>query len=144
MSSTPVIVAYTYQAPIQKVWEALTDAARMKAWYFDIADFRPEPGFKFGFVVTNEGKIYDHRCEVLEATAPNKLTYSWRYEGYPGLSVVTFALQALTAETTQLRLTHSGLDTFPADQPAFSAASFTAGWQHILGTSLADYVITGA
>lgn len=32
----------TYGAPLEKVWNAITDKDRMRQWYFDIPDFKGE------------------------------------------------------------------------------------------------------
>lgn len=43
----PIIVQYKVNAPIEKVWKALTNMAEMKSWYFDIPDFELEVGRQF-------------------------------------------------------------------------------------------------
>ena len=68
-----------------------------------------------------------------------KLTHSWQYDGYAGKSFVTFELFA-EGDKTLLRLTHTGLETFPQNNPDFAIGSFTKGWTHILGTSLPGYL----
>ena len=50
----PIIVERTYNAPIEKVWNAITNKDEMKKWYFDLAEFKAEPGFEFQFY--GEGK----------------------------------------------------------------------------------------
>ncbi len=40
MNANTIIVEELYQAPLEKVWHALTDKDQMKQWYFDIPDFR--------------------------------------------------------------------------------------------------------
>ena len=42
--SDPIIVERTYNAPIEKVWNAITDREEMKKWYFELAEFKAEPG----------------------------------------------------------------------------------------------------
>jgi len=34
-----VVVKKELHAPVEKVWQALTDKTLMKKWYFDIPDF---------------------------------------------------------------------------------------------------------
>jgi uncharacterized protein YndB with AHSA1/START domain len=34
---------------LRSVWKAITNAADMKQWYFDIPGFKPEVGFEFSF-----------------------------------------------------------------------------------------------
>jgi len=45
MKENPVIVEAVYHAPDNKVWRAITDKKEMKQWYFDVSDFKPDPGF---------------------------------------------------------------------------------------------------
>lgn len=141
LHSQPFIIERMYNAPVAKVWQALTDNAEMKKWYFDIAGFKPEVGFEFSFVGQGkEGENYVHLCKVTEVIKEKKLTYSWRYKGYEGNSFVTFELSA-EGEKTKLKLTHAGLETFPAtNSNAFAKANFAEGWTHITGTSLKQFV----
>lgn len=138
-----VIVERTYEAPIGRVWQALTDKTQMKQWYFDVSDFKPEPGFKFEFTGGDETVRYRHLCEVIEADKPNKLSYTWQYENIEGVSLVTIELFAEADERTRVRLTHSGLD-FKTDDKNFQPSSFDAGWNHILETSLRNFVEMGS
>jgi uncharacterized protein YndB with AHSA1/START domain len=137
-----VSVERTYEAPIERVWDALTKKDQMKQWYFDVSDFRPEPGFQFEFTGGDQNVSYRHLCEVVEATRPNKLSYTWRYENIEGVSLVTIELFPETENRTRVKLTHSGLD-FKTDDPNFKPASFNAGWNEILGTSLRNFVEKG-
>jgi hypothetical protein len=43
------------------------------------------------------------------------------------------------AGKTRLKLTHEGLETFPASNPDFAKESFTEGWTHIIGKSLKEF-----
>ena len=133
-----------YDAPIERVWKALTDKDHMKAWYFDIADFRPEPGFEFSFTGGKDDEPFVHHCRVVEVNPPNKLSYTWTYEGYPGQSLVTFELDEPTPRKTRLTLTHRDIDTFPAGNDSFAPSSFSEGWNFILGESLRNFVETAS
>ena len=139
MNNEPFVIERTYNAPIEKVWKALTDKQQMKQWYFDIAEFKPEVGFEFTFTGGSEEKKYTHLCKVLEVIPNKKLSYSWRYEGYPGSSIVTFELFDEGKET-RIRLTHEGIETFPKNLADFAKESFAKGWTYIIGTSLKDFV----
>jgi uncharacterized protein YndB with AHSA1/START domain len=140
MLSKPLVTERIYNAPVAKVWKAITDNNEMKKWYFDIADFKPEVGFEFEFNGEGkEGEKYFHLCKVTEVIPEKKLTYSWRYDGLEGNSFVTFELSA-EGEKTKLTLTHTGLETFPANNPDFAKESFTKGWNYITGTSLKQFV----
>ena len=135
----PIIIERTFDAPITQVWEAITDNSKLKHWYFELADFKPEVGFEFHFNGGPPDKVYTHLCKVTEVVPGRKLSYSWRYENYPGTSLLMFELFP-EGEKTRLKLTHEGIETFPKDDPNFAKSSFTAGWTHIIGTSLKDFL----
>ncbi len=43
-------------------------------------------------------------------------------------------------EKTRLKLTHTGLETFPAINPDFAKENFAQGWEHIIGKSLKEFL----
>jgi uncharacterized protein YndB with AHSA1/START domain len=141
MKIEPFVIERTLHAPADKVWKAITDREQMKKWYFDIEKFRPEKGFEFQFAATNEGKTFVHLCEIKEVAPGRKLSYSWRYEGYEGNSLVTFELFP-EGDQTRLKLTHEGLETFPQNNPDFAKGNFVGGWTQIIGSSLKGFVET--
>ncbi|WP_316818617.1 SRPBCC domain-containing protein [Pedobacter nyackensis] len=143
METKPLIVECTYHAPIEKVWEAITDRDQMKEWYFELEEFKAEKGFKFQFTGGDEKEQYLHVCEVLFVDEPNKISYTWTYpEHNTGYSVVSWELFKEGEQETRLKLSHEGLDSFPKDHPNFAVASFTAGWTFIIGESLKKYLET--
>lgn len=140
MKQEPIVVERTYNAPAERVWRALTDKNKMKQWYFDIADFKPQEGFEFRFVgKDHDGKDWIHICTVTEVIPNQKLKHSWRYEGYDGNSYVTWELFP-EGDSTRVKLTHEGLETFPATVTAFARNNFVEGWNAILGTMLQEFV----
>lgn len=139
MQPQPFVIERIFKAPVSQVWKAITDKDEMKQWYFDLETFKPEVGFEFQFSAGSEEKKYLHICKITEVIPQKKLTYSWRYEGYEGLSFVCFELFPEGDNSTRLKLTHSGLETFP-QIPGFMKENFAAGWTEIIGTSLKKYV----
>jgi uncharacterized protein YndB with AHSA1/START domain len=139
MKTDSFLIERTFNAPITTVWEAITDAHKMQQWYFNIENFKAELGFKFQFLAGDDKKKYLHICEIKEVEAGKKLAYTWAYDNYPGKSCVKFELFN-AGLNTRLTLTHTGLDTFPKDDPAFTRESFAAGWTHIIGTSLKNFL----
>lgn len=136
----PIIIERTYNAPVEKIWKALTDVVEMKKWYFDLAEFKAEPGFEFSFYGEGtQGEKFLHLCKITDAEPNRKLRYSWRYDQYPGISYVSFELFP-EGDKTKLKLTHEGLESFPADNPAFAKQNFVQGWTEITGTSLKNYL----
>jgi len=133
-----VVVERTLNAPVARVWKALTDVDQMRDWYFDLKEFRPQIGFEFEFVVEHEGNSYHHLCRVTEVVPQKKIAYTWRYKCEPGNSLVTIELRP-EGEKTRLKLTHTGIETFPKT-PAYERKNFEAGWTAIIGTELKQFV----
>src|SRR5947208_15224637 len=107
-----VVIERTFNAPVAKVWNAITDAEEMRQWYFDLKEFKPEIGFEFEFTVEHEGNRYHHLCKITEVISQKKLAYTWRYANVEGNSLVTFELFA-EGNKTRLKLTHEGIHTLP-------------------------------
>jgi uncharacterized protein YndB with AHSA1/START domain len=138
MTTEAIVIERTFNAPLARVWKALTDVDQMRVWYFDLKEFKPEVGFEFEFVVEHEGSTYHHLCKVTEVVPEKKIAYTWRYKGEPGDSLVTFELSP-DGEKTRLTLTHSGIETFPKT-PAYARKNFEAGWTEIVGSELRRFV----
>jgi uncharacterized protein YndB with AHSA1/START domain len=139
MSNEPFVIERTFNAAPEKVWKALTNYEDMKQWYFDLPGFKAEQGYEFHFRGGPEDRQYKHICKVTEAIPGKKLSYSWRYEGHTGNSEVSFELFP-EGDRTRVKLTHTGLDSFPADQPDLAKKNFEAGWTEIIGNSLRKFL----
>ena len=134
----PLIVERTFNASVATVWKAITTKDEMKRWFFELEEFKAETGFVFQFAVEHKGFNYIHQCKVTKVVLNQALAFTWRYAGYEGDSLVTFELYA-EGQKTRLRLTHTGLETFPK-LPAFARTNFMEGWTQLVGTSLMDYI----
>jgi uncharacterized protein YndB with AHSA1/START domain len=140
MNNEPFVIERMLNAPVEKVWAAVTDAAQMKEWYFDLPGFKAEVGYAFKFEGGDTaGKVYLHLCTITEVVVNQKLSYTWRYDGYEGESLVSFELFAERG-STRIKLTHAGLETLPASNPDFAKENFAAGWTDIIGRSLVEFV----
>ncbi|WP_293303972.1 SRPBCC family protein [Pedobacter sp. UBA5917] len=140
MENEPVIVERVYNAPIDKVWKALTDNSEIKQWYFQLKEFKPEIGFKFQFTGgADDGPQYLHLCEITELVEGKKLAYTWRYDGLAGNSEVSWALFE-QGDKTLLKLTHTGLESFAANGPDFAKTSFNGGWNYFVNDALKKYL----
>lgn len=142
MEKAQVILERTYNAPIERVWQAITDVDQMKQWYMpNLTSFRPEVGFETGFTAGKKGvKEWPHVWKITEVVPNKKISYEWRYEGFPGNSLVTFELTPDNGKT-RLVLSHIGLETFEGDKnPGLEPHNFQEGWTQIIGTQLKDFV----
>jgi uncharacterized protein YndB with AHSA1/START domain len=133
-----VVIERTFNAPVERVWKALTDVEEMRQWYFNLKQFKAEVGFEFEFVVEHEGTTYHHLCKVTEVIPQKKIAYTWRYKGHEGDSLVTFELFT-DGNEARLKLTHQGLETFPKTA-AFARKNFEAGWTAIIDSELKQFL----
>lgn len=140
METQPLIVERTLNAPVSRVWQALTDNEQMKKWYFQLENFEPKVGFEFSFTGQgSKGEKFTHNCRITAVEPERKLSYTWAYDGYPGESEVSFELFEAAGQTL-VRITHTGIESFADNGPDFAITSFTQGWNHILGISLKEFV----
>jgi uncharacterized protein YndB with AHSA1/START domain len=136
----PLIIERSYNVPAGLIWKALTDPAEMKKWYFDIPGFKPVPGHEFQFVAGSDEKKYIHLCRVMEVVTGKKISYTWRYDGYEGGSEVTFEIFE-EGDTSLVRITHQGLETFPQETTDFARSNFEQGWTYFLDDALKNYLL---
>jgi uncharacterized protein YndB with AHSA1/START domain len=138
MTAEAIVMERTLNAPVARVWKALTDVDQMRQWYFDLKEFKPQVGFEFEFVVEHEGNSYHHLCRVTDVIPEKKIAYTWRYKGESGDSLVTFELSP-EGDKTRLKLTHTGIETFPKT-PAYAWKNFEGGWTALIDSELRQFV----
>ena len=140
MEKEQVIIERTYNAPVEKVWQAITDPDQMKQWYLPIEDFRAEVGFETTFDHHALGRVFPHIWKVTEVVPGERISYEWRYAGFPGNSRVTFELTA-DGDGTRITVTHTGLESFRGDQNLdLKPSNFKEGWTHFIGSQLKNFV----
>ena len=132
----------TYNAPVNMVWEAITDRTMMKEWYFNFdEDFKLETGAVFEWTAgDHDNNQWLHRGEMLEIITDEKLVHTWKYPGYSGTSTVSWNLSKLDDATTKVTLTHEFTIPFDSSVAALNTENFEAGWTHIINISLEAYL----
>jgi uncharacterized protein YndB with AHSA1/START domain len=107
----------TLNAPVAKVWKALTEGVQIPAWYGPMDEFRVEvhqwdckPGGKYRVAMhAPDGNVYTCIGEFKEIKPTQRLSYTWSWEGQdPMDSLVVFTIAPKGGETV-LRLSHTGL-----------------------------------
>ncbi len=141
MSMTePIVVEQFFPVPREAVWRAVTDPELMRRWYFvQIPDFRAAVGFETTFDVVSGVRTFRHLWEVTEVVPMQLLTYTWRYEAYPGAGATEWRLLD-TGEGTRLVLTCTGIESFPQEIPELRPESCRAGWEYFLQQRLPDFL----
>jgi uncharacterized protein YndB with AHSA1/START domain len=140
IETSPIVVEHDLAVTADEVWKTITEKDRMTQWFFESIDsFEPVVGFETQFDVKSADNEYRHQWRVTEVAPGIRMVVNWRYEGYGGDSFVTFELFPEN-QHTRLRLTHSGQDTFPRDNPDFSRESCTEAWNLFIGKRLKAYL----
>jgi len=141
MRDGSVIVEYVYNAPVERVWHAIINVEKMRQWYFPtLVEFEPEVGFETMFDVPHNGKVFPHIWKVTEVVPNKKISYEWKFGGYPGNSLVSFELFDEDGKT-RIVLTHDKLETFRGDiHPDLAKQNFVLGWTQFIGTALKEFV----
>lgn len=90
-----------FQAPIQKVWEAVATSEGLAAWFMP-NDFQAVVGHRFHL---NAGPFGMSPCQVTEVEPPHRLSFQWGKDW-----TITFELKE-KGEQTEFTLIHSGWDS---------------------------------
>ncbi len=88
----------TFNAPIQKVWDAVSTSEGMSAWFMP-NDFKAKEGHEFHI----QSPFGPSPCKVLVIDEPHKLSFAWDTDGW----VVKFLLEE-KGDQTGFTLIHSG------------------------------------
>ena len=131
---------FIYNTSPEKLWKALTEKEEMILWYFDLKEFKPEVGFEFRFWGGTEERQYLHICVITGLITGRKLCHTWSYDGIEGLTNLCFEIIPTKDGKTKLKLSHTGFETFPTNNPDLDVKNFEEGWNSILGTSLKNYL----
>jgi uncharacterized protein YndB with AHSA1/START domain len=139
--NTPVLLKRIFNSPVERVWHAITDINQMRLWYFpQLENFQPEKGFETQFNVHHEGKDFLHIWKVKDVVPMKKISVEWKYEGYPGNSLVSFELFP-QGNKTRLLLTHEGIESFmPAQYPELGKKNFIEGWTAFMDNQLKQFL----
>jgi uncharacterized protein YndB with AHSA1/START domain len=111
MSEIRIVRDYPY--PVATVWRALTDPDLIPRWTATGAGahpegFAPTPGTRFRFVAKpRPGWSGVVNCEVLEASEPNLLRYTWTDASGGAQTLVTYHLEP-TSTGTRFTYEHTG------------------------------------
>lgn|SRR5665213_2563683 len=135
------------EAPIERVWSALTQPASVSAWFCNGEEISID--LREGGVMTlNHGDHGAYKTVIVSVTPPNFFSYRWA-SAYPGelateenSTLVEFTLKS-TPRGTLLRVVESGFDTLviPEDRVAHAGyENHSQGWSSVIG-ELAKYVI---
>lgn len=116
-------------APLSKVWKALTEQKQIEKWFMAPDNFIPEVGTTFHMTGTKDGVSFPHTCTILEVIPEKKLSYTWNMTVIDGETIVTWELEE-QGKTTKLTLTHSQWDKVKFNTPVLSHNDYVNGWNY--------------
>jgi uncharacterized protein YndB with AHSA1/START domain len=128
------------QAPPERVWRALTDAAELLAWF----RVRIEGEIAAGNEVWMTSVLPQHAGQrwpvrIVELTPPRRVVWQWHPgEVDPALdysreprTTVTFTLEP-SGQGTRLSVAETGFDAIALERRAKAYADNTQGWTEVL------------
>ena len=131
-----VLIHRTYPAPVEDVWDAITDPERISRWFMPVTG-----DFRLGGKYQLEGNAGG---EVLRCEPPRLLKVSWIFgDAEPGSSEVEVRLSAAAGGGTDFELEHSAT-VDPGLWGQFGPGAVGVGWDlgllglglHLTGVSL--------
>jgi uncharacterized protein YndB with AHSA1/START domain len=118
----------TINAPVSKVWKALTDKNELTEWMMMPTTFEPVVGKEFTFKSETkeywDGWIY---CKVMEVEKNKKLSFTWNAQIVGADTLVTILIVEKGGKT-ELSLIHTGWEKLPAEARAKMIESHNGGW----------------
>ena len=140
MSTTETVLRLTrrFDAPPERVFDAWTDPELLRRWFHagqywttPDADVDLRPGGRYRLAMrTEEGDIHAVVGEYREVTRPNRLVYTWAWEGPADSEMAAESLVTVEFKGdgggTAVELTHTG---FPSDDNRDQHAH---GWEGCL------------
>ena len=136
----PIITKVVYDAPLKKVWAAVTELSHMQKWYFEMLEsFEAKVGFETSFLVIVEDRRYTHQWKVTEVIPYQKIVYDWIMAEHEGASYSMFELNE-KGEKTELTVTSVVTEPFPEGIAEFKRESGVQGWKYLLVDRLTEYL----
>lgn len=140
MTNTAIETVMDFDVPARDLWEAITNPANFKKWYFHVPHFTTTVGESFDFY-ESEARKYLHHCTVLEFEKGKKFVHTWEHpEQSKGSSVLTWLVEPIDEHHSKLILRHEGLESFADAGADFTPENYQMGWDAIIKTSLRNYL----
>ena len=118
-------------APVERVWEALTDAADVAQWFGDVVEIDLRPGGRARFGWTQYDSVVDAVVDIVEPLQ----RFAYRWAAVAGVGVedgpstrVEFTLVA-TATGTEVTVVETGFAALPDDIYESTLRENRSGWK---------------
>ncbi len=118
-----------FEAPIEKVWDALTAPEHLSKWFGDSAEVDLRPGGRARFGWSEFGASTEAIVEVVDR--PTQFSFRWEaLKDTPveqASTLVEFSLESV-GEGTRLTLVESGFAALPGDAYDHRFEENSSGW----------------
>lgn len=125
----PIRLERLLSAPVEDVFDAMTDPARMADWFSAVghAEVETDPvvGGRLQVVMVDGDVRIEHQGEFLEVRRPSRLVFTWRSRYTDDRATVVTVELSDEGGKTRLVLEHDGLSRD-------ARASHEGGWSAIL------------
>jgi len=124
----PIVKKVNINAPVSRVWDALTKKSELEKWMLMTTDFSAEKGRAFIFKTDDPGENWDgiFNCRIEDVIENKKLVYTWNAGFINADTVVTIELAEKNGKT-EVTLTHAGWEKLAANQEQTKTAH-GEGW----------------
>jgi uncharacterized protein YndB with AHSA1/START domain len=100
----------TLEAPVDRVWQALTDPAALTAWFWPERLAATVTAGDGRYRIASSAAGMAVAGEYREVDPPHRLGFTWQWDGDPDQTLVTIELTP-SGDETVLTLVHSGCST---------------------------------
>ena len=125
-------------APIERVWDAVTDPIELSMWFGDVAEIDLRPGGEAKFGWSAYGDAFE--AVVVEVDRPCKFSYRWASQSNTPYDESTARLVEMTLEPldsgTRLTMVESGFTKLTGDGYQRAIDANSGGWD----SELADLI----
>ncbi len=138
MSSYTIEQDIEIDAPLDIVWQTVTEPSQISRWFSEQVDFDPAPGAlgTLTFPEHDDGTRMVVDITVISIEAPHLFSFRWIYPSGEVATVnnsvlVTFSLNSLAPNRTLLRVTETGLELLEMsdDEKTSYVQSHSDGWR---------------
>jgi len=131
MSTEPVIKETLINAPVSKVWKALTEKEQIAKWLMPSPDFELKAGVTFHMTGRSKDVEYPHTCTITEITPEKRFAYTWAVDGKLEGTLVTYELEDDNG-STKLTMTHSGWENATIITEGTYRNDYNNGWESVI------------
>lgn len=128
----PLVKELVLDAPLSKVWDAISTLEGIRSWFVPADDFKLETGFIFHANCMTEENPFWTTFIIKEIIPDKKISFYWNTDGYPqddNKEIVSFDVNEENGKT-KLTLTHTGFEESTAFiENKFTRNDINFGWE---------------